>query len=137
MNERTNVILILTDQERAPGKFESAGMTAFRATQLVHHNRLASTGVTFAEHRIASSACVPSRASIFTGLSPWAHGIVQTDGFAKLADDGKMKWLAPAKAGGPRTMGHRFQAEGYELSAACHQIGEASVERRSALQNNT
>ena len=99
MTKKKNVVLILTDQERAAGAFESEGMAAFRAEHLVQHQRLAKGGVSFLQHRIASSACVPSRASIFTASPPWAHGIGQTDGFAKLAADRRMQ----AGARGGRT----------------------------------
>ena len=60
-----------------------------------------------------SVACVPSRASLFTGLSPWQHNVGFTDGLAKLGDDPKMAWLDPSSR---RTLGHRFRAAGYETA---------------------
>jgi arylsulfatase A-like enzyme len=93
------------------GGFESQGWAKFREKWLPNHARLSAEAFTFPEHRCASVACTPSRASLFTGLSPWQHGVCQTDGFAKLAGDPKMVWLQPD---GPRTLGHRFRDAGYE-----------------------
>ncbi len=52
---------------------------------------------------------MPSRASLFTGTSPWCHGVDQTDGMAKHADDPALHWLPPDRM---PTLGHRVQAAG-------------------------
>jgi len=111
---KPNIILILTDEERCGGSFESPGVKDFRSTSLPNHKRIASEGVTFRQHRCSATACVPSRASIFTGLSPWQHGLFQTDGLAKLSDDPALV-LLDAKEG-PRTLGHLFEQLGYETA---------------------
>ena len=106
-----NIVLILTDQQRDAGPFESESMQAFRQRELHGFNRLCERGVRFTQHRINSSACAPSRASLFTGYSTWVHGVTQTDGFAKLHDDPAVQWLPSARV---PTLGHRFQAAGWE-----------------------
>jgi len=104
-----NLLILLTDQERAPGLWDPPGMARFHAENLPARARLRESGLDFRQHRIASAACVPSRVSLWTGLPPHEHGVWQTDGFAKLADDPDMRWLAPD---GPRTLGHRVREAG-------------------------
>lgn len=106
-----NIVVILTDQERDSGAFESGGMASFREGCLPARSRLFSEGIRFSQHRVSTSACVPSRVSLFTGYSPWQHGVMQTDGFAKYHDDPDLNWLPPKKF---PTLGHRFQAHGWE-----------------------
>ena len=113
MNQSRNIVLILTDQERDAGAYESEGMASFRASQLPARLRLFSEGLRFRQHRINTAACVPSRVSIFTGYSPWEHGVHQTDGFAKLHDDPDIHWLPPDRV---PTLGHRFQAHGWDTA---------------------
>ena len=107
-----NILLVLTDEERAAGPYEGTGFSAARQ-QLRSQQRLAKTARHFCQHRISSSACVPSRASMLTGYSPWVHGVTQTDGMAKLADDQRMCWLP---ADGSPTVGHRFRRQGFETA---------------------
>ena len=58
-----------------------------------------------------SAACSPSRASLLTGHYPSLHGVTQTDGVAKAADNtDEMFWLAPDTV---PTLGDWFRAGGY------------------------
>jgi arylsulfatase A-like enzyme len=57
-----------------------------------------------------AAACAPSRASLLTGQYPSLHGVTQTDGLAKSADDDDMFWLAPDTV---PTLGDWFRAAGY------------------------
>ena len=94
-NTPLNVVLILTDQQRATGPYDSEGMRAFHRQYLPHQNALRAAGWNFDQHRIVSSACVPSRASLFTGLPAATHGVFNTDGFAKQDGDAGLHWLDP------------------------------------------
>jgi arylsulfatase A-like enzyme len=107
-----NIVLIVTDEERSGGGFESTGFSSFRKHFLPNHDILSSQGKSFQQHRCASTACTPSRACMFTGLPVWTHGVSQTDGLAKLGEDPLMVSLDPIR--GPRTLGHHFQELGYE-----------------------
>ena len=111
VNQGKNILLILTDQERDAGAYESPGMHRFRNSQLPARARLFREGLRFEQHRISTSACVPSRVSLFTGYPVSEHGVYQTDGFAKLHDDPALNWLPPNRL---PTLGHRFQANGWE-----------------------
>ncbi len=70
-----------------------------------------SRGLEFINHYIGSSACSPSRTTIYTGQYPSLHGVSQTDGAAKSAYDPDMFWLNPATV---PTMGDYFRLAGYQ-----------------------
>jgi choline-sulfatase len=105
-----NILLILVDEMRYPPVYEAAGLQQFRASFLQTQDALRSTGVEFHRHYAASTACAPSRASIFTGHYPSLHGVTQTTGAAKSAHDPDVYWLDPA---GVPTMADYFRAGGY------------------------
>ena len=57
-----NILLILTDQEQyMPPESWPAGF------ELPGHQKLASRGIVFDNHQIASCVCTPSRSVIYTG----------------------------------------------------------------------
>jgi arylsulfatase A-like enzyme len=105
------VLLIMTDEERYPPPYETAEVAEFRRTQLTARERIRDGGVELHRHYVGSTACVPSRATLFTGQYPSLHGVSQTDGVAKHADDPGMRWLDPA---GVPTLGDWFRAGGYQ-----------------------
>lgn len=64
----------------------------------------------FADHTIAESACIPSRASLMTGQYGPRTGVTQTDGLFKSGDAQNFPWLPP---NGTPTAGDWFRALGY------------------------
>ncbi|KAI9003003.1 sulfatase family protein [Hyaloraphidium curvatum] len=106
---KPNILLILTDQERYPPPYEDAALAEFRATQLPARTRLLA-GAQLHRHYVASTACAPSRASLFTGQYPSLHGVTATDGLSKTPHDERITWLDPDTV---PTMGHLFRAAGY------------------------
>ena len=106
-----NILLIMTDEERYPPPYESQAVAQFRRTQLPSRGRLRDGGLEFHRHYAGSTACVPSRATLFTGQYPSLHGVSQTDGLAKRADDPAMMWLDPDAV---PTLGDWFRAGGYQ-----------------------
>src|SRR5665213_3917067 len=107
---RPNVLVIMTDEERYPPPYEEAAVTKFRRDKFPARQRLRAAGVEFHRHYAASTACLPSRASLFTGHYPSLHGVTSTDGLAKAANDPGISWLDPD---GVPTMGDWFRAAGY------------------------
>lgn len=105
-----NILLIMTDQERYPPPYESPELAVFRRTQLPARERLRSVGLELHRHYAGSTACLPSRATLFTGHYPSLHGVTKTDGLAKPRNDPAMRWLDPADV---PTMGDWFRAGGY------------------------
>jgi arylsulfatase A-like enzyme len=111
MSSRPNVLLIMTDQERYPPPYEDEAVVEYRRTRLPARARLRERGVELARHYVGSTACIPSRATLMTGQYPSLHGVTNTDGIAKTADDPAMRWLDPDSV---PTMGDWFRAAGYD-----------------------
>lgn len=124
-----NILLIVVDQYRYP-RFSygpNGGLAeplkeilGFRGTADVSGNdyarffpglsRLRRNAVALHNHTIASSACTPSRAVMFTGQYGTRTGVTQTDGMFKDGNSQQFPWL---KADGYPTMGHWMRAVGY------------------------
>jgi arylsulfatase A-like enzyme len=107
---RPNVLLIMTDEERYPPPYEDAALAEYRRTKLPARERLRDGGLELHRHYVGSTACLPSRATLFTGQYPSLHGVTNTDGMAKAASDPTMRWLDPDTV---PTMGDWFRAAGY------------------------
>ena len=108
---RPDVIIIMTDEERAAPPYESDEVAAWRRNTLTGAAWFDEHAVNFKRHYTGSLACVPSRPTIFTGQYPDVHGVTQTDGLGKMADDSRMRWLPQGEV---PTLGHWFSAAGYD-----------------------
>ncbi|MBV9953191.1 MAG: sulfatase-like hydrolase/transferase, partial [Acidimicrobiia bacterium] len=108
---RPDVIVIVTDEERAAPPYEPESVRQWRHDRLKGRRWFDEHGVSFARHYTGSLACVPSRPTLFTGQFPDVHGVTQTDGLAKSAADSRMRWL---REGEVPTLGHWFRAGGYD-----------------------
>jgi arylsulfatase A-like enzyme len=111
VSERPDIIIVMTDEERAVPPYESAEVLAWRDRTLTGRKWFADNGVSFTRHYTGSLACVPSRPTIFTGHYPDLHGVTQTDGIGKVFDDSRMRWLRPGEV---PTLGNWFRAAGYD-----------------------
>jgi len=107
---RPNFLILMCDENRFPPVYESPQTQTFRQMFLQTQNALRQNGVDFQRHYAASVACVPSRASIYTGQYPSLHGVTQTTGAAKDAFDPDVFWLDPNSV---PTLGDYFRAAGY------------------------
>jgi arylsulfatase A-like enzyme len=72
--------------------------------------RLRKGAVVLRNHTIASSACIPSRAAIYTGQYGTRTGVTQTDGLFKSGDSAAFPWLEPD---GIPTLGSWMREAGY------------------------
>jgi arylsulfatase A-like enzyme len=106
-----NILVIMTDEERYPPPYEGEAMATFRREQLGARQSLREGGLEFHRHYAGSTACLPSRTTLFTGQYPSLHGGTQTDGMAKNHSDPAMGWLDPNSV---PTLGDWFRAGGYE-----------------------
>ncbi|KUH84645.1 sulfatase-like hydrolase/transferase [Mycobacterium sp. IS-1556] len=111
MTERPDIIIVMTDEERAVPPYESPEVLAWRDRTLPGRNWFDEHGVSFQRHYTGSLACVPSRPTIFTGHYPDLHGVTQTDGIGKVYDDSRMRWLRRNEV---PTLGNWFRAAGYD-----------------------
>lgn len=111
MSDRPDVVILMTDEERAVPPYESADLLAWRTHTLGGRRWFDEHGVSFTRHYTGSLACVPSRPTIFTGQYPDLHGVTQTDGIGKRYDDSRLRWLRPGEV---PTLGNWFRAAGYD-----------------------
>lgn len=109
--DRPDIVIVMTDEERAVPPYESDDVLAWRDRVLTGRKWFDDNGVTFTRHYTGSLACVPSRPTIFTGQYPDLHGVTQTDGIGKRYDDSRLRWL---RAGEVPTLGNWFRAAGYD-----------------------
>jgi arylsulfatase A-like enzyme len=75
MSDRLNFLCIITDQMRG----DHMGCAGNPVIQTPNLDRLARAGVRFTRAYVNNPLCMPSRATLFTGLAPRAHG-VRTNG---------------------------------------------------------
>ncbi len=81
--ERPNIILIITDQQR----YETIRALGYDYMDTPHLDRLVNEGVTFSQCHITAPSCAPSRASLFTGTYPHTTGVL------KNADPWSKSWV--------------------------------------------
>jgi arylsulfatase A-like enzyme len=109
-HERWNFLIITTDEERYPPAYEDETVRRFRREHLHGVAALREHSLEMHRHYVASTACSPSRTSIYTGHYPSLHGVTQTSGMAKPWYDPSMFHLDPDTV---PTMGDYFRAGGY------------------------
>lgn len=92
--QNPNILLLVSDEEgMIPHGWEETLMP-FYDNQLPARKSLRANGIYFSKHYAGSTACVPSRGVIYTGLYPKLTGLSQTNGLAKFFhDDPSMTWL--------------------------------------------
>lgn len=101
----------MVDEQRYPTVYDGPALRAWMKEKLPAQTLLRERGVEFHRHYAQSTACAPSRTSLFTGQYPTLHGVSQTDGMGKTAWDPGMAWLDPNTV---PTMGDWFRAAGYQ-----------------------
>jgi arylsulfatase A-like enzyme len=109
-NSRPNFLIIMVDEERYPPVYETPEIKAWRHENLPARELLRRNSMEFVRHHTGSTACSPSRATLFTGHYPSLHGVTQTTGVAKGPFDAETFWLDPNTV---PTMGNYFRAAGY------------------------
>ncbi|WP_391205931.1 sulfatase-like hydrolase/transferase [Psychrobacillus sp. L4] len=108
--KQLNFLVLMVDQERYPSVYETQELKEWRKENLLTHELLKKNGMEFLNHYVGSSACSPSRATLYTGQYPSLHGVTQTPGGAKGSFDPDLFWLDPNTV---PTMGDYFRAAGY------------------------
>jgi len=98
--ERLSFLCIVTDQMRG----DHMGCAGNPVIRTPHLDRLAAGGVRFTRAYVNNPLCMPSRATLFTGLTPRAHG-VRTNGIPL---DRRVPTIVEALAGA----GYRTHAVG-------------------------
>ena len=110
--KQPNILILMVDQERFPTVYETKQLKEWRKKNLIAHELLKKNGIEFLNHYVGSTACSPSRATLYTGQYPSLHGVTQTTGVAKGSFDPDVYWLDPNTV---PTMGDYFRAAGYRI----------------------
>ncbi|MGM7680937.1 sulfatase-like hydrolase/transferase [Cytobacillus sp. Hm23] len=108
--DKPNFLILMVDQERFPSIYENEELKLWRKENIIAQELLRENGFEFNNHYAGSTACSPSRATLYTGQYPSLHGVTQTSGVAKTAFDPDLFWLDPNSV---PTMGDYFRAAGY------------------------
>lgn len=106
---KPNVLILMVDELRYP-QHENDEIREWRRQYLKTQTFMEEQGYTFKNHYTSSTACEPSRTTLFTGQYPSLHGVTQTSGGAKTQADPDWFGLEP---GIVPTMGSYFNAAGY------------------------
>ncbi len=130
MSDRPDIVILMTDEERAVPPYETPEVLAWRDRMLLGRKWFDDHGVSFGRHHTGSLACVPSRPTIFTGHYPDLHGVTQTDGIGKTAEDSRMRWLRPGEV---PTLGNWFRAAGYDT----HYDGKWHISHADLIDTGT
>ena len=59
-DRQLDIVIVLTDEERAAPAYETAEIRAWREQHLVGRRWFSENGVDFRRHYVASTACVPA-----------------------------------------------------------------------------
>ncbi|WP_226579716.1 sulfatase-like hydrolase/transferase [Halobacillus litoralis] len=109
--KRPNILILMVDQQRFPSIYETKELKVWQEENLKTQQLLKENGIEFLNHYAGSTACSPSRATLYTGQYPSLHGVTQTTGVAKEAFDPDVFWLDPNTV---PTMGDYFRTAGYQ-----------------------
>ncbi|MDC1162045.1 sulfatase-like hydrolase/transferase [Tenacibaculum sp.] len=137
-----NILLIMADEFRYPIHKDGGGMKKDFKNVLGFQNvdsneseeecidpkvrelfpgfmKLRDNAVVLTNHTVATTACVPSRAAMFTGQYGTKNGVTQTDGVFKGASEDGFNWLDP---NGLPTLGDWFKQNNYSTHyfGKCH-----------------
>ncbi|MCA0987149.1 sulfatase-like hydrolase/transferase [Alkalihalobacillus algicola] len=108
--KKPNFLILMVDEERYPSVYENAELREWRRKNLITQELLKENGFEFNKHYVGSTACSPSRTTLYTGQYPSLHGVSQTSGAAKGAFDPDMFWLDRSTV---PTMGDYLRTAGY------------------------
>jgi len=104
--DRPNIVLLITDQERAPQHWPQGWPEA----NLPARRRLVDTGITFTRAFCNSCMCSPSRSTLLTGLYPMQHGVVDT-----LTEGGQYSPLEQVLPLDMQNMARMLKSVGYDV----------------------
>ncbi len=107
---KPNFLIFMVDEERFPTVYENKELKEWRRKNLITQELLRENGLEFNNHYAGSTACSPSRTTLYTGQYPSLHGVSQTTGAAKMDFEPDMFWLDPNTV---PTLGDYFRTAGY------------------------
>ncbi|APH15944.1 sulfatase family protein [Clostridium sporogenes] len=66
--KKPNFLIILVDEQRYPPIYENEQIRTWRKNNLLSENFLRKHGLAFYNHYVGSTACSPSRGTLYTGI---------------------------------------------------------------------
>ena len=109
-HSQPNFLIFIVDEQRFPTVYENDKLTEWRKENLKTQELLRTNGMEFLNHYIGSTACSPSRTTLYTGQYPSLHGVTKTTGGASLSFAPDVFWLDPNTV---PTFGDYFRGAGY------------------------
>ena len=109
--KRPNFLIFLVDEQRFPTVYENEELKKWRKENLKTQELLRNNGLEFFNHYIGSTACSPSRTTLYTGQYPSLHGVTKTTGGAANSPEPDVFWLDPNSV---PTIGDYFRTAGYD-----------------------
>jgi arylsulfatase A-like enzyme len=88
-----NIIIIMLDQAAAPFEWENDVIKEYRNKHMPNMQYIRENSIDLRHHYIKSGACIPSRATLFTGNSSKKTKVHHTDGVAKSVNE--VTWINP------------------------------------------
>ncbi len=117
--EKSNVIIFHTDQQR----FDCVGCNGNSFIQTPNIDSIAEQGVKFTRHISSNPVCMPSRASLFTGMYPLGHN-VRVNGvplnrrkYLLSKNEKDSERLTQTLIAEPQTLADIFKRNGYRTAA--------------------
>lgn len=107
---KPNFLIFIVDEQRFPTVYENKELKEWRKENLKTQELLRENGLEFLNHYVGSTACSPSRATLYTGQYPSLHGLTKTTGAAASSFEPDVFWLDPNTV---PTFGDYFRAAGY------------------------
>lgn len=110
---KPNILIIHTDQQR----YDSLGCSGNDFALTPNIDKLAETGTFFPRHIAANPICMPSRASLLTGLYPPAHGVYTNGIPLNRKEYASQTAIDHEVFKEPQTMADIFAAAGYDTAS--------------------
>ncbi|WP_234987174.1 sulfatase-like hydrolase/transferase [Bacillus sinesaloumensis] len=108
---RPNILFFIVDELRFPTAYEDEHLKMWCKENLKTQEMLRKNGLEFLNHYVGSTACSPSRATLYTGQYPSLHGLTKTIGGAAESFEPDVFWLDPNTV---PTFGDYFRQAGYK-----------------------
>jgi len=109
--QRPNFLFFIVDEQRFPTVYEDEPLKKWCKENLKTQEILRKNGFEFLNHYVGSTACSPSRATLYTGQYPSLHGLTKTIGGAAESFEPDVFWLDPNTV---PTFGDYFRHGGYK-----------------------
>ncbi|WP_449540294.1 sulfatase-like hydrolase/transferase [Ferdinandcohnia sp. Marseille-Q9671] len=110
-SRRPNFLFFIVDEMRFPTVYEDEQLKKWCKDNLRTQELFRNNGFEFLNHYVGSTACSPSRATLYTGQYPSLHGLTKTIGGAAEGFEPDVFWVDPNTV---PTFGEYLRKVGYQ-----------------------